>query len=464
MLHKFLAFAYALIGLVAGAGAQSVPESSLPNDGEIHKILAQRIENAQGVGIVVGVIDHSGRRVVAHGNFAKGDSRTLNGDTLFEIGSVTKVFTSLLLADMAGHGEVSLTDPVQNYLPAGSKMPEHGGRAITLVDLATHTSGLPRLPTNLKPKDVTNPYADYSLEQLNQFLSTYQLTRDIGAKYEYSNLGGGLLGSVLARREGVDYESLVRSRICKPLAMKSTVITLTPELKARLAVGHNRALESVPNWDFPTLSGAGALRSSANDLLSFLAAALGYSRSPLAPAMAAMLQVRRPTGVPALAIGLGWHVFERHGKEIIWHNGETAGYRAFLGYDPKSRTGVVVLSNAVTALGVDDIGMHLLDPLVPLREPPKQHKQVAVDPRLFAGYIGRYELAPGFILTVTQEDGRLFVQATGQSRLEVFSEGERDYFYKLVDAQITMETDGQGQATALVLHQNGADRRAKRIE
>ena len=162
---------------------------------------------------MVGVIEPQGRRVVAYGSLNQGDPRPLNGDTIFEIGSVTKVFTSLLLADMVQRGEVALADPVAKYLPADVKVPERGGRVITLVDLSTHTSGLPRMPSNFHPKDPANPYADYTVEQLYQFLSSYQLTRDIGSQFEYSNLGGGLLGQALARRAGMDYEALVRSRI-----------------------------------------------------------------------------------------------------------------------------------------------------------------------------------------------------------------------------------------------------------
>ena len=285
----------------AQAAPRSAPPSLLPSDAEIRKILVDRIDvQHQGVGIVIGVIGPQGRRVIAYGSLEKGDPRPLNGDTIFEIGSATKVFTSLLLADMVQRKQVALDDPVAKYLPATVKMPERNGRSITLLDLSTHTSGLPRLPGNMKPKDPGNPYADYSVEQLYQFLSGYQLTRDIGSTYEYSNLGGGLLGHVLARRAGKDYEALVESRICAPLGMKSTAITLTPQIKARLAVGHNARLEPVKNWDLPTLAGAGALRSTGNDLLIFLAANLGYSKSPLAPAMAAMLKTRRPTGQSGL--------------------------------------------------------------------------------------------------------------------------------------------------------------------
>ena len=194
-MRKVLSFAFAIILSSASVWAQAPPNSPVPPDSEIRKILVERVDAFhQGVGIVVGVIDPQGRRIVAYGSLDKGDPRPLNGDTIFEIGSVTKVFTSLLLSDMVQRGEVALADPVAKYLPPEVKVPERGGRAITLVDLSTHTSGLPRMPSNFHPKDPANPYADYTAEQLFEFISSYQLTRDIGSQFEYSNLGGGLLG------------------------------------------------------------------------------------------------------------------------------------------------------------------------------------------------------------------------------------------------------------------------------
>jgi serine-type D-Ala-D-Ala carboxypeptidase/endopeptidase len=340
------------------ARAQSLAPSPVRSEAEIRSILVDRIDRArQSVGMVVGVVDLKGPRVVAYGSLDKGDQRPLDGDTVFEIGSVTKVFTSLLLADMVERGEVALDDPVAKYLPAGVKVPERGGRRITLADLSTHTSGLPRLPSNVKPANPANPYADYSAERLYEFLSSYKLWRDIGAGFEFSNLGGGLLGHALARRAGMSYEALVKTRITGPLGMSSTRITLSPELKARLAVGHNDKLAAVPNWDFQVLAGAAALRSTANDLLLFLAANLGYKESRLTPAMAAMRKFRRPTTVREMEMALGWAVST---DGIVWANGSTAGYRSFVGYHPQSHAGVVVLSNTLTEPGLNDIGMYLL--------------------------------------------------------------------------------------------------------
>ena len=253
--------------------------------------------------------------------------------------------------------------------------------------------------------------------------------------------------------------------------MNSTRVTLSPEMRARLAPGHSQTLQPAPNWDLPTLAGAGALRSSANDLLSLLSAALGLEASPLAATLQTLVANRRPTGVDQLETGLGWHVMTAHGRDLIWHNGGTGGYWSFIGYEPRTRVGVVVLANASTPAGADDIGRHLLDselPLLPsdspLVRPPATRTEIAVDPDLFDGYVGRYQLAPAAILTITRDGRRLFGQLTGQPAFEMFAESDVDYFLKVVDAQISFVTDARGQATALVLHQMGIDQRAVRIE
>src|ERR1039457_6874249 len=224
----------------------------VPPDPVIRAILADRIDTLhQGVGIVVGIVDGHGRRFVSYGSFSLKDPRPVGNDTVFEIGSTTKVFTSTILADMVQRGEVSLDDPVAKYLPADVKMPRRGGKQITLIDLATHTSGLPRMPSNFAPKDIDNPYADYTVANLFHFLSSYELTRDIGSKFEYSNMGVGLLGSALGNRAGMDYEALVRARVTGPLKMDNTRIALSPEMKSRLAQGHNEARSTATNRELP---------------------------------------------------------------------------------------------------------------------------------------------------------------------------------------------------------------------
>ena len=179
--------------------------------------------------------------------------------------------------------------------------------------------------------------------------------------------------------------------------------------------------------------------------------------------MSVQLATRRPSGSPTLEIALGWHISKTpSGQEIIWHNGGTGGYRSFIGFDPKKRAGVVVLSNRFTTAGVDDIGRHLLDPSSPLMEPAKVRKEIAVDEKVLERYVGTYELAPTFAITIAREGNHLFEQATGQPRFEIFAESERDFFLKVVDAQITFEVDAEGRVTGMVLHQNGQNVPGKR--
>jgi len=429
---------------------------TVPGSDDIREILVRRIDQQkQSVGIVVGVIEPNGRRVVAYGHRAKGDPRTVDGDTIFEIGSVSKVFTSLLLADMVTRNEVALDDPAARYLPGDVTLPERSGKSITLLDLSTHSSGLPSLPSNLKPKDPRNPYADYSVEDLYQFISGYTLPRDPGSEFEYSNLGAGLLGHLLASRAETDYESAIRVRITEPLRMPDTGIALSAAMKQRMATGHNAMLLPVANWDLPTLAGAGALRSSVNDMLTFLEAFLGYRESPLAPAMKAMLDVRRPMGKGA--IGLAWFLL----GEGAWHGGSTGGFRSFLGCEPNAGIGVVVLSNAATPIGVDDIGGHLLNQKVPLAdlESPQPRTEIPVDPQLLDHYTGRYQATPQLMIEITRDGDRLFAQAIAQAisgpRFEVFAEGEKKFFAKVSDKQFAFDTGPDGRATRLIMYAAG---------
>jgi D-alanyl-D-alanine-carboxypeptidase/D-alanyl-D-alanine-endopeptidase len=425
---------------------------------EIRSIMANRVEGGKAVSIVTGVIDEKGRQVVAAGKVSLDGEQQPDGDTVYEIGSVTKVFTSLVLADMIEKGEVKADDPVSKFLPATVKVPSRNGRQITLLDLSMQVSGLPRLPDNMKPADAANPYVDYDAPKLYEFLSRYTLTRDSGEKYEYSNLAVGLLGHALALKAGMSYEELLRRRIFGPLGMSSTSITLSEAQKKRLAPGYNASLSSVKNWDFAVLAGCGAVRSTVNDMLKFVAANLELTDTPLKAAMRRMRSLRKETGVPDLEIGMAWHVLTKFDTEIWWHNGGTYGYRSFVGFNPAKKEGVVVLCN--TFVDNDDLGRHVLENRYPVVSFQKQtpRKEVQVDAAVLEQYVGEYELAPTFKITVTREGSHLFVQATAQPRFEIFAQSESEFFLKVVDAQVTFSKDG------LILHQNGMDQNAKKVK
>jgi serine-type D-Ala-D-Ala carboxypeptidase/endopeptidase len=379
---------------------------------------------------------------------------------VFEIGSITKVFTSLVLADMVERGEVTLDTPVRQLLPGTVKVPERNGKQITLLDLSMQVSGLPRMPNNFRPGDLANPYADYDAAKLYEFLSGYALTRDIGEKYEYSNLGVGLLGHALARKAGMSYEALVRARVLAPLGMKDTSVTLSADQKKRLAAGHNAALAPVKNWDLDAIAGAGALRSTANDMLKFLAANLELTDTPLKAAMRRMRWERRPTGMDGVDILMAWHTLAREGREMVWHNGGTGGYHSFAGFDPVKKTAVVVLCN--TSYDIDDIGRHILNPALPAAviAAPRQRTAIRLDPKVLAEYGGEYVLAPTFSIRITAEVEHLYAQATGQPRFELFAEQKDEFFLEVVDAQISFGRGQDGKVSHLVLHQNGLNQKA----
>jgi len=456
--------------LLAGATWAGASQPPLIRDDEaIRKILSTRVDlQKQATGIVVGVIDSKGSRVISSGTMGLSDKRPVNGDTVFDVGSITKVFTALLLADMARHGEVSLDDPAAKYLDAKKvKLPERGGKQITLVDLATHTSGLPLRPTNLVSKDSNDKYRGYTVDLMYECLSSFTLPRDIGTKYEYSNIGYGLLGHVLEKRMGKPYGGLVESRITQPLEMKDTHIGLNSAMKSRMAAGYNNELTPIPSeWHFGVLQSAGAFSSTANDLLKFLGAVLGFKQSPLQPAMKSMLDIRRPGGMqPSTQIALAWNVYIDGEQEVVWKNGSVGGYRSFIGFDPKAGVGVVALANAQTAVGADDIGLHLLDEHIPVDlHIPKPHKEISIRPEILDRYIGRYQFSPTDIMTVTREGNHLIGQLLDGQRFEMFAEGEHDFFMKIAEAQVSFESSGEGPAKVAVWHQGGKDQRGERIE
>ena len=453
----------AAIGSTASAQAPAAAPPPALSDSAIRAIIKERVDSRGSTGIAVGVIGPDGKqRVFTYGS--SGTARPIDGNTVFEIGSITKVFTTAILADMVAKGEVSLDDPVAKHLPASARVPSRNGRQITLLDLATQSSGLPRMPSNFTPKDPSNPYADYSAEQALAFLSKYELTRDIGTTYEYSNYGMGLLGIALAHRAGMSYEDLVTRRILQPLGMTDTRIGLTPAMRERLALGHDQAGSVVGNWDITGLAAAGALRSTVNDMLKFLAANMDSTSSPLGRILAATHSRRQFASGALMNVGLGWHVRPKPDGEIVWHNGGTGGYRSFTGFDPGRRTGVVVLTNASTS--ADDIGFHIVEPRLPLRAPTTPNsgrREITLAPEVLERYVGEYQLAPTFSIVVTREGSSLFGQATNQPRFQLFAEKEDAFFLRVVDARVTFTKDASGAVTGLVLHQNQQDMPGRRI-
>ena len=336
---------------------------------EIEALIQPLVAAHKNVGVVVGVV--SGPSSLTQGFGVKDWEKRLepnaqpDGNTLFEIGSLTKAFTATLLAAAAQGGEVRYGDPVEKFLPRSVSVPSFQGRKITLIDLASHTSGLPRMPSDLASSMhfvlvQEDPYASYFPADTFRFLGGYRLKIPPGSRFEYSNLGMGLLGYALSARKTTTYDRLVSVSLCAPLGMKDTGVSLTLSQQGRLARGYSALGLPVRNWGFQeTFAGAGALRSTAQDLIVFVRANLELTTTPLVRALAET-QAPQFKVDDALSVGMAWMISRADGfdEPVLWHNGETGGYHGFLAFCKKRKTGVVVLTN--TASSVDKVGLEIL--------------------------------------------------------------------------------------------------------
>lgn len=293
---------------------------------------------------------------------------SLARDSIFEIGSIAKGLTGLLLADMVARGEVSLDDPASKHSRPGAKLPTHGGREITLRDLVTHTAGLPRLPPGFAPHDLSDPYARFTADDLYESLARTTIGEGPGNRFEYSNFGFMWLSEMLARRGGKPFDALLRERILEPLGMADTAVTLTPEQASRLVVGHDARYRVVPPWTIATdLAGVGGLRASMDDMIRLAQALLGQGRGPLAATVELALRPLRPTQ-GRNSVAFGWHVRETPAGRIHWHNGGTGGARSMIAVNATASKAAIVLVDS--AQSFDDLAMHLVDPAVAPRKRP----------------------------------------------------------------------------------------------
>ena len=299
-----------------------------------------------------------------------------------------------------------------------------------------------------------------SSAQLYQFLARYQLTRDPGTEWDYSNIGYWLLSQALATRAGMDYESLLRTRVLVPLKMKRTAVVVSPELKRKLAMGHDAALQPAPPFSSVSLYGAmpaaGGLVSSVNDLLTFLSAAMENQKdSPLSQSMSAMLETRRPMDGGEQA--LGWVVQTEGENRLIMHDGFTRGYASCVAWDPKSHVGVVVLSNQLN--GVSDIAFHLLRSSSPLQPPAvARHTEIAIDSKVIDRYVGRYEAPEVGIFDIVRDHNFLTIQLPadwGLPKFRLRPESEHDFFVAELPIRVTFQADASGQAKVLVYPPRG---------
>jgi CubicO group peptidase (beta-lactamase class C family) len=307
-------------------------------------------------GLSIGILRNGKNFYYGYGETAKENGQLPDEHTIFEIGSISKTFTSLLLADAVVKGRVKLDDPVGKYFPDSIPAFEFGGTPITLKTLSNHTSGIPRMPTNFHPADNENPYKDYDDGDMFSYYKTFRLSRKPGSQFEYSNLAGGTLGVILEKVYKKNYQDLFVETICGPLGMNDTREFIRKTDSARFAKGYNEEGRYNSPWDFEALAPAGSIRSTSADLLIYANANLGTAPKSLEKAIQLTHVETFTDGNNKIA--LGWLYIKPGKDEVLFHNGGTGGFRSYLAINLNKKFAVVVLSN--TSIGVEDVGNSIM--------------------------------------------------------------------------------------------------------
>jgi CubicO group peptidase (beta-lactamase class C family) len=331
-------------------------------DSIVEKVIGPYIQQENIVGVSVGIVDEDRFYTYDYGETEKDGHQLPTENTIYEIGSITKTFTSALLAEMVLQGKCKLSDPVNKYLPANIPMLQKHDTIVTLKMLANHTSGLPRIPSDLfsgKSFVEGDPYKNYDTADLFNYLDTVRLRTTPGIGFSYSNLGFGLLGTILERISGLTYQQLMEKYICNPLKMNDTRTILNEGQQKYFSQGYNERGKPVFHWHFASMAGCGAIRSSVHDMLKYLNAHLAEDDST--NLLKAFQLGEQPTfSIEGRQIGLGWIIPERS-PGWYWHNGGTGGFRSYCAINPDKKIAFVILANS--SIGVDNEGFALIKAL-----------------------------------------------------------------------------------------------------
>lgn len=564
-----------------------IPIASSQNltDQWVEKAAGPLIENRIVDGLSIGYIEgeHYG---IVHLGSSNRVGKNANNLTLYELGSISKVFTGLLLADAVVRGEIDLNAAADVTNPAGLRLPSRDGRSVQWIDLSTHRSGLPRLPGNLQLIDLANPYRDYDSKMAAAFLDQYELPRRPGDSQEYSNLGASVLGYLVAQNAGKSYQQLLRERIGEPLRMTDCTVSLTSDQRQRFATPHDKFGSTTSPWTFADLPGAGGVHATMRDMMRFAKAQMDPPTGVLGEAIELAWKQHRDADESGPAMGLGWLI--AGDGETRWHNGGTAGFSSSLFVNRSIKSAVIVLCNTHATEKIDELGIQLIQKAAGLETkpapdesnnaPPKlspftavrfdgeqvivayggqsyqwleldgikaedivtsskqqfggqwqkrssedlvellwgmghqpgktvklrlrdlKTKQdhvvenapmtegnrsavvanrqqadeaaptergddaMAIDANLRRRLVGRYRLAQDFVFTVRDRDGRLMVGITNQPTQEVFPDSPTRWSYREVDATLEFILPRTGRARSLILHQNGIQQTARRID
>jgi D-alanyl-D-alanine-carboxypeptidase/D-alanyl-D-alanine-endopeptidase len=448
-------------------GVQLASSQNLTNQW-VEKAAGPLVENRVVDGLSVGYIEGEYYGIVHLGSSSQTGKKADNL-TVYELGSVSKVFTGLMLADAVVRGEISLNAAADIANPAAIRLPSRDGTSIKWIDLSTHRAGLPRVPGNLPLTDAKNPYFDYDSKKAAAFLNQFELPRRPGDSQEYSNLGASVLGYLVAQNAGKSYQQLLRERIAEPLRMTDCTVSLSSDQSKRLATPHDRFGSATPPWTFADLPGAGGIRATMRDMMRFAKAQLTPPSGTLGDAIELAWKQQRGADASGPAMGLGWLI--AGDGQTRWHNGQTGGSHAALFINRELKCAVIVLCNTAVTNELDQLATQLVMKAAGQEVKPEPSDTsdlasdtLAIDANLRRRLVGRYQLTPTFIFTVSDRDGHLMVGITNQATQEVFPDSPTRWSYRGVDATLEFTLTKTGPAKNLILHQNGTQQTARRTK
>ena len=442
-----------LLALLVTFGAAPLLAEDFKYEKKIEKLVQPYLKHNKINAVSVGVISNGQIWKKNYGTLDGKGTAAPNSQTLYEIGSISKVFTSLLLADAVVSGRLKLDDPISTIMKELAEKNPRLGNQITFMQLSHHTSGLPVMPTNIKPADSTNPFAGYNRRMLTNYLLDAKLKRKPGEGYEYSNLGVGLLGDLLSRQAGVSYETLLKQKLTAPLKMTDTAVTLSPQQLAHFAPAHNAALLVDKSWDFDSLAGCGAIRSNVDDMLLFAKASLNPPEGKLGKTIELAWKQHKPASGKNLAMGLGWMI--ARDRTTRWHNGQTGGYQCMILINRPLKSATVLLCNTAGS-GANALAEQIFQTIVGMNVQPRSfEEELQIDPRLAKRLEGKYQLVPTVVMTIKVKNGRMMAQLSGQQFLAVIPKSETEWKYQAVDATLKFELPKTGDSPKVTLHQAG---------
>ena len=448
------------------SGCLKTPPVSIPSEVvQIHKIQVDTlgndlVENGWMTALSIGLIHPDGIEYYNYGSLSKEQQSLPSENSIYEIGSISKVFTALLLADLVNRKKIKPEAPLTEWTLKDWSLPSKDGVEISALHLVSHSSGLPRLPYGFNPTNIQNPYVDFSVADLRASLTDIPMPMTPGEHIVYSNLGSGLLGYGLTQYSGQSYEQMIQQTICSPLGLESTFVDVPKAQKNRSAQGYDMAGEPINDWDMPVLVGMGEINSTVFDLMQFAKAQLYPPKNTLGEAI-------KMSHKPLItkdnnSVAMGWHVGFRGDPGLMWHNGGTGGARSFIAFHPEDKIGVVILSTNTSPFATAAV-RSLLGILRGEKTNLKLPQVVSLSDQEILAFAGEYAISEDITIAFSPKDGLLLGEIPKMPPILIYPTSENTFESIHVPLKFEFQRNEQGEVFQLLMHEGNKQTIVKRV-